>query len=247
MTIVPLKLTKFFKKSHGRVGKLICRTKGRNLSKISLRFVDFYLNLIHHNIYVYIKYELDPTRNARLILCLTIDGFLFYILGANKQKFPNFFNYINFSNLRKIVWGQIVQIKQLREGDFIFNLSFYKNSYGQLCRSAGKYAQVMRLKFYKYYALVRLRNGKKLLIPNANRALFGVVNNEFNHNIIFGKAGSIYKFGLKPIVRGVARNPVDHPNGGRTPGGKVYRSFSFKIARSRKKTGKKHNLYINVA
>jgi large subunit ribosomal protein L2 len=239
------KLTIGLKKSYGRNGKLICLTKGRTVLKIRYRFIDFYLNLLFDNIYVYLKYVYDPCRNSRLILCLTISGFFFYIIGPNKQKLPSFFNYIHLKNSNTLKYGQVSKLLKLSEGDFVFNISFYKAYYGQLCRSAGKYAQIIKLFFFSKYSLLRLKNGKKIIVENTNNILLGQVNNDFFYNILIGKAGINVNKGFKSKVRGVARNPIDHPNGGRTPGGKVYRSFAFKIARSRKKTSTLRNRYIH--
>jgi large subunit ribosomal protein L2 len=239
-----LKLKYCFKKSIGRNGKILCRTKGRIRARVVYRFIDFYLNMLMNNIFIYLKYIHDSFRNAKLLLCLTIDGFLFYILGPHKQELPSYFNLFNLNNLNIVKYGQPCKITQLTEGDFIFNISFYKDYFGQLCRSAGKSAQIIKLFFFNKFSLIKLRNGLKLLVCNNNNVFYGVVNNEFSYNLIIGKAGSFINKGFKPIVRGIAKNPVDHPNGGRTPGGKVYRSFSYKIARNLKKTFKISNLYV---
>lgn len=239
-----LKLKYCFKKSNGRNGKILCRTKGKIQNKIVYRFIDFYLNMLMNNIFIYIKYIHDNFRNAKLLLCLTIDGFLFYTLGSNKLELPRYFNLFNLNNLNIVKYGQPCKIAQLTEGDFIFNISFYKNYFGQLCRSAGKSAQIIKLFFFNQFSLLKLKSGLKLVIPNTNNVFYGVVNNEFYYNLTIGKAGFSINNGFKSIVRGIARNPVDHPNGGRTPGGKVYRSFSNKIARNSKKTFKISNLYV---
>jgi large subunit ribosomal protein L2 len=139
---------------------------------------------------------------------------------------------MTFSNLN----GHCNYVKDVPEGKFIFNclhsnnLNFNNNT----CRSAGSFAQLMRRNYFNNsLALLRLRNGNKILIFNKHLCLNGISSNLGHHLKILGKFGGKTK---KPRVRGVAKNPVDHPNGGRTPGGKVYRSFSFKIARSQFKT-----------
>lgn len=238
------KLNLILIKRNGRNGKLICKSKGHMRGRILYRFIDFYLHMLTDNVFIYLKYCVDAMRNCKLVLCLTINGFLFYILGPSKQIFPKYFNLFNLSNLNRILVGQPIQINRLKEGDFIFNLSFYKNYFGQLCRSAGKTAQIIKSSFFKDYSLVKLKNGQKLIIYNKNLVLLGLVNNELLYKLRKGKAGYFSNKGFKPHVRGIARNPVDHPNGGRTPGGKVYRSLSFRIARSLKKTSSISNLYV---
>lgn len=221
------------RKSIGRNGKILCFTKKGIKLNITYRFVDFYLNCLQSTVTVYLKYLHDSFRNAKLILCLSITGFYFYILGPSKLTLPLIFN-TAFGSKRKL--GSVINPLNCLEGDFIFNISLYKNSFGQLCRSSGKFAQIIKVGISESFVLIKLKNGKKILTYGLNNCLFGVVNNMFLYNIITGKAGTRSNYGFKSIVRGVARNPIDHPNGGRTPGGKVYRSFSFKIARSKKKT-----------
>jgi large subunit ribosomal protein L2 len=231
-------------KQNGRSGKLLCQSKGSKRGRILFRFVDYYLNTLHNNIFVYLKYCVDVLRNCKLVLCLTITGFLFYIIGPAKQLFPKYFNLFNLENLNRVINGQPLRISVLKEGDLIFNLSFYKNYFGQLCRAAGKSAQLVKLNFFRDYSLIKLRNGQRLLVFNKNKILYGTVNNELFYKLRRGKAGYFKIKGFKPRVRGIARNPVDHPNGGRTPGGKVYRSLSCKIAKSLKKTSSNSNLYV---
>jgi large subunit ribosomal protein L2 len=221
------------RKSIGRNGKILCFTKKGLKLNITYRFVDFYLNSLQSTICVYIKYLHDSFRNAKLILCLSLTGFYFYILGPGKLNLPIIFN-TSFGQKRK--FGSVINVMNCLEGDFIFNISLYKNSFGQLCRSSGKFAQIMKNRVSEHFVLLKLKNGQKVLTYGQNNCLFGVVNNVFLYNMIRGKAGISSNYGAKSIVRGVAKNPIDHPNGGRTPGGKVYRSFSFKIARSKKRT-----------
>lgn len=229
-------------KANGRGGKLLCFTKQGYKLKLLYRFLDLYMDFFYENITLYIKYVNDPFRNAKLILCLNICGFYFYILGSHKLKLPLLYN-MSFISLKSI--GNAIKIKNCNEGDFIFNLSFHKNSFGQICRSAGKFAQLIKLSVSPFYSLVKLKNNNKVLVASDNKCILGVVNNIFYYNLIIGSAGFNANYGVKSNVRGIAMNPIDHPNGGRTSGGKVYRSFSFKIARSFKKTRKtKKNFYF---
>ena len=220
-------------KANGRNGKILCFTKKGFKLKLSYRLIDFYLNFFYNNIFIYIKYVHDSFRNAKLILCLTIYGFYFYILGIQKLKLPCFYNLL-FSFSKKL--GTVVRFFNCREGELVSNFSFYENYYGQIARSAGEYAQVIKVSFLDNFTLLKLKSGKKFFINKLNNCMLGIICNSFEYNINIGKAGFNNIYGKKLKVRGVAMNPIDHPNGGRTPGGKVYRSFSYKIARNRKKT-----------
>jgi len=92
---------------------------------------------------------------------------------------------------------------------------------GQLCRSAGSYAQVMAKE--GGYVLLRLPSGELRQVWGKNRATIGQVGNIDHENVMIGKAGRSRWMGVRPSVRGVAMNPVDHPHGGgegRTSGGR---------------------------
>jgi len=231
------KLLIFKKYNNGRNGKILCRTKGSKI-KLLYRLIDFKLNFLFNTPFIFLKLIGDPNRNTRLVFVLNLLGFVFYILAAEKLKIPLIVlnrNSLNFSF--KI--GLATIIKNLNEGNFIFNMPSFFNINNKIARSAGMFGQLLKKNYMGQMALIRLRNGQKILLKMNQQVLMGIASNTNFHNICIAKAGLRRRYGFKPIVRGVATNPIDHPNGGRTPGGKVYRSFSFQIARSTKKTKKK--------
>jgi len=215
-------------------GKILCHTKGSK-KKILYRLIDFNLKFLFLNPFFYLKLVKGFNSNTFLILVLNLVGFFFYILAAEKVKIPLI---ILNSVGNNFLIGTANIVGNLTEGALIFNLPnvFCKNNY--IARSAGLFGQILKKNFDFDLSLIRLRNGQKILLSNMQCVLIGVASNLNFHNLIVGKAGFRNNLGFKSIVRGVAKNPIDHPNGGRTPGGKVYRSFSFKIARSTKKTSK---------
>src|SRR4029450_953107 len=92
---------------------------------------------------------------------------------------------------------------------------------GQLARSAGNYAQLVGKD--AGYAQIKLSSGELRLVSGECLATVGAVSNPDNQNIVIGKAGRQRWLGRRPVVRGVARSPVDHPHGrreGRTSGGR---------------------------
>jgi large subunit ribosomal protein L2 len=89
---------------------------------------------------------------------------------------------------------------------------------GQLCRAAGVSAVITNKQ--QRHAVVRLPSGEQRLIPLACRATVGTVSNPQHKNRRLGKAGANRHRGIRPSVRGIAMNPVDHPHGGRTNGGR---------------------------
>ena len=90
-----------------------------------------------------------------------------------------------------------------------------------MARSAGSYVQLVGKD--GGYAQVKLRSGELRLVPDKCLATIGAVSNPDHQNIVIGKAGRSRWLGIRPCVRGVAMNPVDHPHGGgegRTSGGR---------------------------
>ncbi len=104
-----------------------------------------------------------------------------------------------------------------------FNIGTILHSIGPLhypkfATSAGSYVQLVEL--FKKKALIRLPSLRLKLVPLHFYATLGRVSNRAHKSEVIGKAGRAYHMGRKPIVRGIAMNPVDHPHGGRTNGGR---------------------------
>jgi large subunit ribosomal protein L2 len=97
-------------------------------------------------------------------------------------------------------------------GTFVHNIEMQRGRGGQMCRSAGSYAQVMAKE--GSYVLLRLPSGELRQIWHTNRATIGQVGNTDHEKIVIGKAGRARWLGRRPKVRGTAMNPVDHPHGG---------------------------------
>ena len=106
-------------------------------------------------------------------------------------------------------------------GTIVHNVELKKGRGGQLARSAGTYAQLVGKD--SGYAQLRLSSGELRLVRAECIATVGAVSNPDNQNINYGKAGRMRWKGVRPTVRGVVMNPVDHPHGGgegRTSGGR---------------------------
>jgi large subunit ribosomal protein L2 len=106
-------------------------------------------------------------------------------------------------------------------GTIIHNIEMKRGRGGQLARSAGTYAQLIGKD--QGYAQLRLNSGELRMVRAECMATVGAVSNPDNSNVSIGKAGRMRWKGRKPVVRGVAMNPIDHPHGGgegRTSGGR---------------------------
>ena len=113
--------------------------------------------------------------------------------------------------------GYRAKIKNIPAGTLLSNISFPDKNHGQYAKSAGTFGQLIQKDFT--IAKVKLPSNKIIQIPVTGFATIGVISNEFYRNVVIGKAGRNRNLGRRPIVRGIAMNPVDHPHGGRTNGG----------------------------
>ncbi len=164
------------------------------------------------------RVEYDPNRTANIALLLYADGERRYVIAtknmsANDQVVSGHDSPIKEGNclpLRNIPIGTVVHAIELRPGKG-----------AQLARSAGASCQLIARE--GIYATIRLRSGEMRKVSADCRATIGEVGNTEHNLLKFGKAGAKRWRGVRPTVRGVAMNPVDHPHGGgegRTSGGR---------------------------
>ena len=125
------------------------------------------------------------------------------------------------SSKTEISSGNAMKIKNIPTGTSIHNIELKPGAGGKLCRSAGSFAQVLGIQ--DKYTMVKLSSRETRLVHGECMATVGVVSNQDNKNKKIGKAGIKRHLGIRPTVRGVVMNPVDHPHGGgegRTSGGR---------------------------
>ena len=164
------------------------------------------------------RIEYDPNRSARIALIKYQDGERRYILAAKGLKQGD---QIFSGSDAPIKPGNALPIRNIPVGTQIHNVELKPGKGGQLARSAGTTVQLAARE--GVYATIRLRSGEMRKVHVNCRATVGEVGN-FEHNLVkLGKAGAKRWRGVRPTVRGVAMNPVDHPHGGgegRTAGGR---------------------------
>jgi large subunit ribosomal protein L2 len=164
------------------------------------------------------RLEYDPNRSGFIALIKYADGELAYILAPQRLKAGD-----------EVVSGERVDIKpgnamplaNMPVGTIVHNVELKKGKGGQLARSAGTYAQLVGKD--AGYAQIKLNSGELRLVSGECLATVGAVSNPDNQNTVVGKAGRTRWLGRRPVVRGVAMNPVDHPHGGgegKTSGGR---------------------------
>ncbi len=197
------------KKTGGR--NCFGRTTARGIGgghKQKIRIVDFRRE--RHGVEAKVTaIEYDPCRSARLALLQYPDGEKRYIIaplglqvGSTVTSGPN----------APAEVGNALPLKAIPAGLQIHNLELIPGRGAQLVRGAGTAATLMSRD--EGYALVRLPSGEIRKIHENCYATIGQVGNLDWENIVLGKAGRSRHLGIRPITRGVARNPVDHPNGG---------------------------------
>src|SRR5437667_3162141 len=153
--------------------------------------------------------EYDPIRTARLALLEYKDGEKRYILAPNGIQVGA--KLISGPGAPPEV-GNCLPLKSIPIGLPIHNVELTPGRGGQMVRSAGGAATLMSRD--EGYAQVRLPSGEIRRIHENCCATIGQVGNLDHENVILGKAGRSRHRGIRPINRGVSRNPVDHPNGG---------------------------------
>lgn len=158
------------------------------------------------------RVEYDPNRNSFLLLVCYMNGFLSYLLAPMSMKVGDFI--INGDSFLQEV-GNTLTLNELYLGSLVHNIELYPGSGGKLVRAAGLFAQVLkRYGLNNEYTLVKFPSGEYRLLSGLCRATLGIVSNIDNRYLKLVKAGQSRWLGFRPSVRGVAKNPVDHPHGG---------------------------------
>lgn len=216
----PLKmLTKKTTQKAGRnnMGHITVRHKSAGHKK-TYRMIDFKRDKYDVEATVE-RIEYDPNRTAFIALLKYSDGVYTYIIAPDKLQDGD--KVISSRKLTDIKVGNALPLSEIPIGTIIHNVELKPGAGGVIARSAGNYAQLVGKD--SGYALVKLQSGEIRLFALDCLATIGTVSNSDNKNTTIGKAGRARWKGVRPTVRGVAMNPVDHPHGGgegRTSGGR---------------------------
>ncbi len=210
-------LTEGLTKKAGRnnTGRITMRRRGGGAKRL-YRIVDFKRTKREEAVVSRIEY--DPNRTAFIALVQYSDGEQAYILAPQRLAVGD-----------KVVAGAKVDVKPgnampfsgMPIGTIVHNIEMKPGKGGQIARAAGTYAQFVGRD--GGYAQIRLSSGELRLVRQECMATVGAVSNPDNSNQNLGKAGRNRHKGIRPSVRGVVMNPVDHPHGGgegRTSGGR---------------------------
>lgn len=202
-------LTVPLKRTGGRnnTGRITSRHRGGG-HKRAYRIIDFKRNK-RDMLAKVIAIEYDPNRTCRIALLEYADGERRYIIAPDKVGVGQDLLAGEGAELKN---GNCLPLAKIPVGLLIHNIEMKPGKGGQIVRSAGTSAQLVGTDGNK--SLVKLPSGEIRKIPSVCVATLGVVSNGSHENILYGKAGRVRWLGVRPLTRGMARNPVDHPNGG---------------------------------
>ena len=203
------------KKSGGRDnhGHIAMRRIGGG-HKRKYRIIDFKRNRLGQPATVR-EIEYDPNRSARIALVEYEDGEKRYILHPKGLKVGDVIASGPGTDVRL---GNALPLGEIPLGTAVHNIELKVGKGGQVCRSAGMSAQVMAKE--GEYVTLRMPSSEVRLVHQRCLATIGEVGNAEHELESWGKAGKTRWMGKRPKVRGEVMNPVDHPHGGRTRGGR---------------------------
>ena len=187
-------------------GRITTRHKGGGARRY-YRLVNF--NLAAGTTATVEHIEYDPNRSARIARIKDQNGTYHYILASKNMK-PG--NKIHSDEEVGIESGNRTQLKNIPVGTTLHAIEMQLGKGAQMVRSAGTSAQLVAKE--GQYAQVRLPSGEVRMVSVECSASIGVIGNEQHQNIKIGKAGRNRHKGIRPSVRGVVMNAVDHPHGG---------------------------------
>ena len=197
------------KSSSGRnnLGRITSRRRGSG-HKQKYREIDFYRN--KHDIEAVVeRIEYDPNRTSHIMLVKYEDGERAYMLVPQNIKIGD---KIISGNKKEIKIGNCMPLHDIPVGTAIHNVEMKPDGGAKIARAAGSSVQITGS--VGEYSIIKLASGEIRKIISRAKATIGVLSNPDQKNIKIGKAGRSRWLGIRPSVRGVVMNPVDHPHGG---------------------------------
>lgn len=201
-------LTVIKKKTSGRnnQGRITTRHKGGGVRRY-YRIINFGLPAGTEATVEHIEY--DPNRSARIARLKDQNGAYHYIIAANGMK-PG--HKVSAGEEVAIETGNRLPLRNIPTGSTIYAIELQPGKGAQLVRSAGSGAQLTAKD--GDYGQVRLPSGEVRMVHLDCMAHIGSIGNVQHQNVKIGKAGRTRRKGIRPTVRGVVMNAVDHPHGG---------------------------------
>jgi large subunit ribosomal protein L2 len=210
---------KGFKKFCGRSsrsGHITSRHKGSG-KKNSIRLINVLTN--NKNLLILSTIH-DPLSTSFVNITYDFNTNTFHNIFATKNIYPGMWISRN-TDLNEIKLGYKSYLKSFPVGSLVNNITLKNEFKSKYIKSAGTFGQIIQST--PTYVKVKMPSSKIICFQNIlqNEASLGIISNIKNNLISIGKAGRNRNLGVRPSVRGIAMNPVDHPHGGRTNGGRV--------------------------
>jgi large subunit ribosomal protein L2 len=202
-------------------GRVVSRTKGTRVGT-RIRILSHKKILINVPGLLF-RIEYDPLRSAFISLVLYANGVCSYVLHTHGLCLGSrVFSYIDISTASlygnglstRFNNGDSSILKNTPTGTVLFDVERYPGSGGSVSRSAGTFCVLLRKFFNLRKCLIQLPSRDSISFSFFCFATKGVASNDTHNSTVLGKAGRARLSGHKPVVRGVAQNPVDHPHGG---------------------------------
>jgi large subunit ribosomal protein L2 len=216
-----ISLTRATYKSAGRnsLGRITCYHRGGGFKR-RFRLIDFQ-HFLTNIPGVVIRYEPDPNRRSYLILVFFSNGFFSYQICPSNLMLGSYIS--SGSKVSNTQIGNSLSLIHISQGSKIFSVQFSKFSKNFFSRSAGSSCLLLIKNLKANFVILRLPSAEHRIVHSECFATLGIVSNFFQKFCYFSRAGQIRNLGKRPVVRGTAMNPVDHPHGGgagKTAGGR---------------------------
>ena len=198
----------------GHLGNITVRHRGALSHRRVYRYITFVAPLNVEAVVLNVEY--DPNRTASIALLYYLSGYCGYIVAAEGLKIGStiFSGYLPPKIEDAFAVGSVLPLKLLPIGFVVHNVEVAPGQGAKLCRSAGASATILKKVDEK--VLLKLKSGWNIWISENCLVSLGVVSNSSHIDKIIAKAGLVRHMGFRPVVRGIAKNPVDHPHGGRS-------------------------------
>lgn len=202
-------LTVALRRSGGRnnTGRITCRHMGGGADR-RYRLIDFKRSR-HNEPAKVVGIEYDPNRSARIALVEYKDGQRSYILAPDQLQIGAT---VMSGDKAAPEVGNALPLRKIPLGTAIHNIELTPGRGGKVARAAGQEAILSNRE--GDFALIRMPSGEVRKVNADCYATVGQVGNTEHMNIVSGKAGRTRWMGVRPTVRGMCMNPIDHPNGG---------------------------------
>jgi large subunit ribosomal protein L2 len=191
-------------------GHITVRHKGSGV-KNRIRLLS-YNKISNNNVPgVVLTLESDPNRSSFISLVFFKNGVFTYLLTSMNMQIGD--SVVHFSTLPELLtYGSSSIMKNMPAGSLLYNIENYPGYGTKLVRSAG--CSALLLKKEKNFCILKMPSGQMKMVSMFSNCFYGTVSNKEYKFINLGKAGRTRWLGIRPSVRGIAMNPVDHPHGG---------------------------------